>query len=128
MCFTSEKGSLTRERLRLLSGDRAQMLQVGLVADEHDDDVRVGVIAELLQPALHVHVRRLLGDVIHQERADRATVVSKCVSDTALLYSDAATQRSNAGCRIWRMTHAEVIARYRSCPAEKRTSALVVNV
>ena len=51
------------------------MLQIALVADEHDDDVRVGVVAELLEPSRDVDVRRVLRDVVHEERTDRATVV-----------------------------------------------------
>jgi hypothetical protein len=40
--------------LRLLRVDAAQVPQVGLVAHQHDDDVGVGMVAQLLQPALHV--------------------------------------------------------------------------
>ena len=54
------------------------MLQIALVADEHDDDVRIGVVTELLQPSCDVHVRCVLGDVVDKERADRTTVVSRC--------------------------------------------------
>ena len=52
------------------------MLEIALVADEHDDDFRVRVVAELLQPPCYVDVRRVLGDVVDEERADCATVVS----------------------------------------------------
>ena len=51
------------------------MLQIALVADEHDDDVRVRVVAELLQPPCYVHVRRMLGDVIDEKCTDCAAVV-----------------------------------------------------
>lgn len=51
------------------------MLQIALVPDEHDDDVRVGVVPELLQPAGDVVVRRPLRDVVDEERADCAAVV-----------------------------------------------------
>ena len=55
------------------------MLQIALVADEHDDDVRVRVVAELLQPPRDVDVRGVLRDVVHEERAHRAAVVPKRV-------------------------------------------------
>ena len=51
------------------------MLQNALVPDEHDDDVRVRVVAELLQPPRYVDVRRVLRDVVHKERTDRTAVV-----------------------------------------------------
>lgn len=51
------------------------MLQIALVPDEHDDDVRVRVVAELLEPPRHVHVRRVLRDVVHEERTDCPAVV-----------------------------------------------------
>ena len=52
------------------------MLQIALVADEHDDDVRVGVVTELLQPPRDVDVRRMLGDVVDEQRTDGTPVVS----------------------------------------------------
>lgn len=65
----------TGERLRLLRRDRAKVLQVGLVADEHNDDVAVRVVAQLLEPARHVHVCCVLCNVVHEERAHCAAVV-----------------------------------------------------
>lgn len=41
-----------------------------LVSDEHDDDVLVGVVAQLLQPPQDVVVRTALRDVVHQQGAD----------------------------------------------------------
>lgn len=37
-------GKRTGKLLGLLGGDRTQVAQIALVTDEHDDDVRVGVI------------------------------------------------------------------------------------
>ena len=51
------------------------MLQIALVADEHDDDVRVCVVPELLQPPRDVRVRLVFRDVVHEQRAHRAAVV-----------------------------------------------------
>ena len=52
------------------------MLQVTLVPHEHNDDVRVRVVPKLLQPPRDVDVRRMLGDIVNQECAHCATVVS----------------------------------------------------
>ncbi len=51
------------------------MLQIALVPHEHDDDVRVGVVAELLEPARHIDVSRVLRDVVYEQCADCAAVV-----------------------------------------------------
>ena len=61
------------------------MPQVALVTDEHDDDVRVGVVAQLLQPSHHVLVRLDLADVVDQQSADGAPVVGGCDGPVALL-------------------------------------------
>ena len=66
MWGTQRRQEHTCERLRLLCGDRAEVLEIALVADEHNDDVRVGVVAELLQPPRDVDVRRMLGDVVDE--------------------------------------------------------------
>ena len=56
--------------------DRSQVPKVGLIADDHDDGVRVGVVAQLLQPALvDALERRVLRRVIDNKRADCSTVI-----------------------------------------------------
>ena len=67
--------ALTCEGAGLIRGHGPQVAQVALVAHQHDDDVAVGVVPQLLQPALHVLVSQVLGDVIHQQRAHCTTVV-----------------------------------------------------
>ena len=59
----------------LVRGHGPQVAQVALVAHQHDDDVVVGVVPQLLQPALHVLVGQVLGDVVHQESPHRTPVV-----------------------------------------------------
>jgi len=66
---------LLGERLRLLGRDRAQMLQIALVAHEHDHNLGHGVLAELAEPPAHVLVRLRLGDVVHEQRAHSTAVV-----------------------------------------------------
>ncbi|TNN33698.1 hypothetical protein EYF80_056139 [Liparis tanakae] len=53
-----------------------EVAEVALVAHQHDDDVAVRVVLQLLQPALGVFVRQVLGDVVDQEGADRPAVVA----------------------------------------------------
>ena len=52
------------------------MLEVALVANEHDDNVRVGMVPKFLQPPRHVDVRGMFRDIIHQQRTDCTTIVS----------------------------------------------------
>ena len=53
-----------------------QMSEIGLVPHEHDDDVAVGEVAQLLEPLLGVLERGVVGYVVHQQGAHRATVVT----------------------------------------------------
>ena len=64
--MTPRADSRTSKGFGLLSRHRAQVLQVALVPDEHDDDIRVCVVAQLLEPARHVHVCRMLGDIVYE--------------------------------------------------------------
>ena len=67
--------ALTCEGAGLIRGHSPQVAQVTLVAHQHDDDVAVSVVPQLLQPALHVLIRQVLGNVIYQQGAHCATVV-----------------------------------------------------
>jgi len=58
------------------------MPQIALVTDEHDDDVGVGMVAQLLQPPRDVLVCLVLADVVDKQSADSATVV--CGGDGAV--------------------------------------------
>lgn len=51
------------------------MFKIGLVADEHDDDVGIGVVAQFFEPPRHVDIGRVLCDVVDQQRADSSAVV-----------------------------------------------------
>ena len=61
------------------------MPQIALVSNQHDDDVRVSVVAQLLQPPCDVLVRLVLADVVDKQRADSATVVGGCDGAVSLL-------------------------------------------
>jgi hypothetical protein len=58
------------------------MPQIALVTDQHNDNVRVGVVAQLLQPSCDVLVCLVLADVINEQRSHRAAVV--CGGDCAV--------------------------------------------
>jgi hypothetical protein len=53
------------------------VLQIALVTDQHDLDVAVRVISELLEPSGDVFVGKSLGDVVDEESADCSTVVAE---------------------------------------------------
>lgn len=60
------------------------MFQIALVTNEHDNDVRVGVVSEFLEPSSDVDVGGLLGNVVDQESSNRSSVVtdwSRCRMD-----------------------------------------------
>jgi hypothetical protein len=52
------------------------MFQVALVSYQHNDDVGVGVVSQLLQPSSYVGIRRVFGDIVHEQRSDRPTIVA----------------------------------------------------
>lgn len=47
-----------------------------LVADQHDDDVIVCVVSQLLQPALDILKGDLLRNIVHQKSSDCTTGIS----------------------------------------------------
>lgn len=69
----------------LIGGDGAQVLEIRLVADEHDDEVSVGVVFELLQPPLDILKSALLRNVVYEQRADGAAVVRRRNGTVTLL-------------------------------------------
>lgn len=68
---------LTRKRLGLFRRHGPQMPQIALVTDQHDDDVGVGVVAQLLEPPRDILVGLVFADVVDEQRADGATVVRR---------------------------------------------------
>lgn len=52
------------------------MSQIALVSDQHDDDVGIGVVTQLLQPPVDILVGLMFADVVHEQGADRTSVVS----------------------------------------------------
>ena len=75
----------TRKLFGLLGGHCPQMPQIALVSNQHDDDVRVGMVAQLPQPPCDVLVGLVLADVVDEQRSHGATVVGRCDGAVALL-------------------------------------------
>jgi hypothetical protein len=61
------------------------MPQIALVSDKHDDNVGVGMVAQLLQPPCDVLVGLVLADVVDEQRSDGAAVVCGGNSAVSLL-------------------------------------------
>lgn len=57
--------SSTCEGPGLVCGHGPEVTQVALVANQHDDDVVVGMVPQLFQPALHILIGQVFGYVIH---------------------------------------------------------------
>lgn len=49
----------------LVCGHGPEVAQVALVANQHDDNVVVSVVPQLLQPTLHILICQVFGYVIH---------------------------------------------------------------
>lgn len=62
--FDERQVVLFGKRFGLLFGHRSQMLQIGLVADEHYDHFVVAMLFELAEPLFHIAVRFVFGDVV----------------------------------------------------------------
>ena len=52
------------------------MFQVALVPDQHDYDVGVSVIPQLLQPSGYVDICRMFGNIVYEQRSNRTTIVT----------------------------------------------------
>lgn len=75
----------TSKGLGLLGRHSAQVPQIALVPDKHNDDVGIGVVAQLLEPPGDVLVGLVLADVVDEERTDGAAVVRRGDGAVALL-------------------------------------------
>lgn len=61
------------------------MPQIALVSDQHNDDVGVGMVAQLLEPPGDILVGLVLADIVNEKGTDSATVVCGCDGAVALL-------------------------------------------
>lgn len=62
---TGTGSSVTCKGSRLVCGHSPEVAQVAFVADQHDDNVVVGVVSQLLQPALHIFIGQVFSYVVH---------------------------------------------------------------
>ncbi len=53
------------------------MPQIALVTHQHDDNVGIGMVSQLLQPPGNVLVRLVLADVVDEEGSDRSAIVRR---------------------------------------------------
>ena len=84
--LVKENGGIrTGKGLGLLSRHRTKVPQIALVSNQHDDDVGVGVVPELLEPSCDVLVGLVLADVVDEEGTDRTAVVGRSDGAIALL-------------------------------------------
>jgi len=66
----------TSESLGFISWHSAQMLKIALIPDQHDHDVRIGVIPQLLQPSVNVLVGGMLRDVVNEKGAYSSSIIA----------------------------------------------------
>ena len=59
------EGALLGVAPGIVRGHRAQVAQVALVSHEHNDDVVICMIAQLLEPPIDIFERDMLGNVVH---------------------------------------------------------------
>lgn len=69
--------SRTGKLLRLLGRHSPQMSQIALVSHEHDDDVCVGMVPQLLQPPGHGLVCLVFADIVDEEGANGTAIVGR---------------------------------------------------
>lgn len=84
-CLKTGNSGRTSKLLGLLGGDRTQVPQIALVTNEHNHDIRVGVVAELLQPPGDIVVGLVLADIVDEKGTDSAAVVGRGDGTVALL-------------------------------------------
>lgn len=60
------------------------MSQIALVTDQHDDDVTVGVVPQLLEPPGDIFVGLVLADIVDQQCSNSSAVVGR--SDGAVAF------------------------------------------
>ena len=90
------------------------MLQIALVSDQHDNDIAVCMIPQLLQPPRHILIRLVLADVVNEKCSNSAAIVRRGDGTITLLTSsipdlsfdcfginlDAAGGELDADCRL----------------------------
>ena len=65
----------TCELLGLLGGHSSEVPQIALVTNQHDDNIVVRVVSQLLQPSRDILVSLVLADIVDEKGPDGAPVV-----------------------------------------------------
>lgn len=61
------------------------MFQIALVSHQHDHDVRIRMVPQLLQPPHNILVRLVLADIVDKECPYRASVICGCDGSISFL-------------------------------------------
>jgi len=61
------------------------MSQIALISHQHNHNIRIRMIPQLFQPPLHILIRLMLADIIHQKRSDRSSIIRRSDGAVALL-------------------------------------------
>mmetsp|Transcript_717 Transcript_717/g.991 ORF Transcript_717/g.991 Transcript_717/m.991 type:complete len:227 (-) Transcript_717:135-815(-) len=69
----------------LIRLDSSKMSQVRLISNQHDHNVRLGVISQFLQPTLNILKSGMFANIINEEGSNGSTVVSGGDGAVALL-------------------------------------------
>lgn len=77
----------TGKLFSLLRRYRPQMPQIALVSNEHDDNVGVSMVSQLLQPPSDVVISLVFADVVDEQGAHGTTVVGRGDRTVSLLTS-----------------------------------------
>lgn len=81
----STDDQLTCKLLGIFCRHSTQVSQITLVSNEHDDNVGIGMVTELLQPPVDIVIGLVLADVVNEQRTDRTAVVGRCNGTVPLL-------------------------------------------
>jgi len=74
---------LTSKRASLLNGYSTEVSQVALIADKHDNNIRIGMIMQFLQPPIDILKGEMLGNIIYNESTNGTTIVPTQTAPTA---------------------------------------------
>lgn len=70
------EGKQTCIDLGLFRRHSSEVTKVAFVANQHDDDVGVGMVTELLQPSLHILVGQVFRNIVDQQRPHCSAVIT----------------------------------------------------
>lgn len=77
--------TLTGKLLGFLCGHSAQVSQITLVSNQHDDNVCIGMISKLFQPSRDIVVGLVFADVVDEQSTNSASVVGRCDGTVSFL-------------------------------------------